>query len=150
MEQLQRDLHESKATEAACSCTICFLVVGEKRYADLQTFCKTLQDEKAISKSQVDELEQTVSELRRENEELRLEKQRLTLQKDDLTDMAEKSEKQIEELKEECMLVNSLTVRLQSLEARKQMLDHARDSISSLGSHKVGEVGGFEVVVCYS
>ena len=58
MEQLEKDLQESKANEAVCSLSICYSVVGEKRYAELQSYLKTLQDEKAAFKSQVDELEQ--------------------------------------------------------------------------------------------
>lgn len=150
MEQLEKDLQESKANEAVCSLSICYSVVGEKRYAELQSYLKTLQDEKAAFKSQVDELEQTVTELKRENEELRNEKNRLTLQKDDVTDLAEKYEKQIEGLKEECLLDHLVMDRLQSLEAKNHMLDQARDSISSLGSRKVCEICEFEVDICYS
>ena len=143
MEQLEKDLQESKANEAVCSLSICYSVVGEKRYAELQSYLKTLQDEKAAFKSQVDELEQTVTELKRE-------KNRLTLQKDDVTDLAEKYEKQIEGLKEECVLDHLVMDRLQSLEAKNHMLDQARDSISSLGSRKVCEICEFEVDICYS
>lgn len=150
MEQLEKDYQKSKASEATCRFSICFLAVGEKRYTELQSYLKTLQDEKAAFKSQVDELEQTANELRRENEELKNEKNRLALQKNDVTDLAEKYEKQIEELKEEWVPDHSLMDRLQSLEARNHMLDHARDSISSLGSHKVREVAVFEVAIDYS
>ena len=87
---------------------------------------------------------------KRENEELRNEKNRLTLQKDDVTDLAEKYEKQIEGLKEECVLGRLVMDRLQSLEAKNHMLDQARDSISSLGSRKVCEICEFEVDICYS
>lgn len=87
---------------------------------------KTLQDEKAAFKSQVDELEQTVTELKRENEELRNEKNRLTLQKDDVTDLAEKYEKQIEGLKEECVLGRLVMDRLIKREIPFQVLVHAR------------------------